>query len=216
MAPTLPAGARTPLNQSPHSEAGRPLNERSQALDLRGGDAASKELQKPEKRGLYNKISVQSPNPLISANNENKGNRLDGLTTRQDRALKALLDSPSIVAAARKAEVGESTLRLWLREDENFQAKLRQIREETLSHTTTRLQQEAERALDSVSSLLASKRRIEAGRASLIRTVIDFAYRSNAHSDLAGVVRSLESDRKNRAQDRNDQDHKPDKPETRQ
>ncbi len=44
-------------------------------------------------------ISVQSPNPLISANNENKGNRLDGLTTRQDRALKALLDSPSIVAA---------------------------------------------------------------------------------------------------------------------
>ncbi len=159
-------------------------------------------------------MSVQSPNPLITANNENKGNRLDGLTTRQDRALKALLDSPSIVAAARKAEVGESTLRLWLREDENFQAKLRQIREETLSHTTTRLQQEAERALDSVSSLLASKRRIEAGRASLIRTVIDFAYRSNAHSDLAGAVRSLESDRKNRAQDRNDQHHKPDKPET--
>ncbi len=151
-------------------------------------------------------ISVQSPNPLSSANNENKGNRLDGLTTRQDRALKALLDSPSIVAAARKAEVGESTLRLWLREDENFQAKLRQVREETLSHTTTRLQQEAERALDSVSRLLASKRRIEAGRASLIRTVIDFAYRSNAHSDLAGVVRSLESDRKERDQNRNDQD----------
>ena len=62
------------------------------------------------------------------------------------------------------AEVGESTLRLWLREDENFQAKLRQVREETLSHTTTRLQQEAERALDSVSSLLASRRRIEPGR----------------------------------------------------
>ena len=48
----------------------------------------------------------------------------------------------------------------------------------------------------------------------LIRTVIDFAYRSNAHSDLAGVVRSLESDRKEREQNRNDQDHKPDKPET--
>ena len=76
------------------------------------------------------------------------------------------------------------------------------------------MQQEAERALDSVSSLLASKRRVEAGRASLIRTVIDFAYRSNAHSDLAGVVRSLESDRKNQAQDRNDQDPKPHDPET--
>jgi len=48
--------------------------------------------------------------------------------------------------------------------------------------------------------------------------VIDFAYRSNAHSDLAGVVRSLEIDRKKRAQEsndqeRNDQDHKPDKAE---
>ncbi len=190
VAPTLSGGANTQLSRSPHSEAGNRLNEPSQALDLPGGDPASKELQKPQKRSFYNMMSVQSPNPLKTANNENKGNRLDGLTTRQDRALKALLDSPSIVAAARKAEVGESTLRLWLREDENFQAKLRQIREETLSHTTTRLQQEAERALDSVSSLLASKRRIEAGRASLIRTVIDFAYRSNAHSDLAGVVRT--------------------------
>ena len=55
-------------------------------------------------------------------------------------------------------------------------------------------------AIESVSGLLASRRRIEPGRASLIRTVIDFAYRSNAHSDLA--------------QDRNDQDHKRDKPET--
>ena len=44
--------------------------------------------------------------------------------------------------------------------------------------------------------------------------MIDFAYRSNAHSDLAGLVRSLESDRKNRAQDRNNQDRKQDKPET--
>ena len=41
-------------------------------------------------------ISVQSPNPLITANDANQGNRLDGLTTRQDRALKALLDSLSI------------------------------------------------------------------------------------------------------------------------
>ena len=39
-------------------------------------------------------INVQSPNPLISANNANEGNRLDGLTRRQDRALKALLDAP--------------------------------------------------------------------------------------------------------------------------
>ena len=49
-------------------------------------DSASKKLQKPEKRGLHNRKRVQSPNPLSSANDANKGNRLDGLTTRQGRA----------------------------------------------------------------------------------------------------------------------------------
>jgi len=48
-----------------------------------------------------------SHNPLISADSANQGNHQNGLTTRQNRALKALLESPSI-AAARKAEVGES------------------------------------------------------------------------------------------------------------
>jgi hypothetical protein len=105
----------------------------------------------------------------------------------------ALLESPSIAAAARKAEVGESTLRQWLREDEDFQGMLRLIRHETLSHVTTRLQQEAEKALETAGNMLASKRPIEPGRACLIRTLLDFAFRSNAHSDIAGVVRSLET-----------------------
>ena len=138
-------------------------------------------------------ISQLSQNPLKTADSPNHGNHLNGLSTRQDRALMALLESPSIVAAARKAEVGESTLRQWLREDEDFQAMLRLIRHETLSHVTTRLQQEAEKALESAGNMLASKRPIEPGRASLIRTLLDFAFRSNAHSDLAGVVRSLET-----------------------
>ncbi len=58
-----------------------------------------------------------SHNPLISADTANHGNHPNGLTTRrQDRALMALLESPSIAAAARQAEVGESTLRQWLRD----------------------------------------------------------------------------------------------------
>ena len=150
-------------------------------------------------------MSEYTHNPLITADSSNRGNHLNGLTTRQDRALMALLEAPSIVAAAHKAEVGESTLRQWLREDENFQAMLRLIRHETLSHVTTRLQQEAEKALESASNMLASKRRIEPGRASLIRTLLDFAFRSNAHSDIAGVVRSLETAIKAHEQNQNHQ-----------
>ena len=58
-----------------------------------------------------------SHSPLISADSANHGNHQNGLITRQNRALMALIESPSIVAAARKAEVGESTLRQWLRQD---------------------------------------------------------------------------------------------------
>ena len=122
--------------------------------------------------------------------------------------IAALLESPSIAAAARKAEVGESTLRQWLREDEDFQAMLRLTRHETLSHVTTRLQQEAEKAVDAASTMIASKRKIEPGRASLIRTLFDFAYRSNAHSDIAGVVRSLETVIKAQAENQNDQNQR--------
>jgi len=151
-------------------------------------------------------MSEYSHNPLIFADSANQGNHLNGLPTRQDRALMALLESPSIAAAARQAEVGESTLRQWLRKDEDFQAMLRLIRHETLSHVTTRLQQEAEKALDKASKMLAANKRIEPGRASLIRTLLDFAYRSNAHSDIAGVVRSLEKAIKTQAESQNRQD----------
>ena len=49
VAPTLSGGLKTQLSRSPRSEAGNPLNERSQALDLSGSDSASKELQKSQK-----------------------------------------------------------------------------------------------------------------------------------------------------------------------
>ena len=39
-----------------------------------------------------------SHNPLKTADSSNHGNNLNGLSTRQDRALMALLESPSIVA----------------------------------------------------------------------------------------------------------------------
>ena len=65
-------------------------------------------------------MSEHCQNPLISADSDDHGNHLNGLTTRHDRALMALLEPPLIVAAARKAEVGENTPRQWLREGEDF------------------------------------------------------------------------------------------------
>ena len=66
--------------------------------------------------------------------------RRDGLAPGQERAIRAMLTARSI-AAARQAGVGQSTPRRWLREDDNFQEKLRQFRQEALSHTVLMLHQ---------------------------------------------------------------------------
>jgi hypothetical protein len=115
-----------------------------------------------------------------------------GLMASQERAIAALLDSRTIVAAAQKAEIGESTLRRWLREDELFQTKLRQLREEALGHVSLRLQQRASDAVEALFDNIASANRIEPGRAALLRTALDFAFRAGSYNDLADRIQALE------------------------
>ena len=81
-----------------------------------------------------------------------------GLKPSQVRALAALFDSPSIVAAARRAEVGERTLRRWISENERFKIALRQAGSETLAQAWLRIQQNAASAVDAIHGLIVSCR----------------------------------------------------------
>ena len=119
--------------------------------------------------------------------------RNDGLTPSQERAIKALLASRSIAAAARQAEVGESSLRRWLREDDNFQDKLRRLREQSLSHAALQLQEGVSKAVGILYDLMEREKRVEAGRASLIRTALDYGFRSSIYSDVIERVKTLEN-----------------------
>ncbi len=118
--------------------------------------------------------------------------RNDGLTPSQERAIQALLTSRSIAAAARQAKVGESSLRRWLREDGNFQDKLRRIREGALSHAALQLQQGVSKAVGILHDLIQRDRRIEPGRASLIRAAVDFGFRSSVYSDVIERLKTVE------------------------
>ena len=136
---------------------------------------------------MKEKFAEKRANPLKSARIKR-----DGLTSSQVRAIAALLGARSIAEAARQARVGESSIRRWLREDERFQTKLRQLREEALSHASIRLRQGASATVEKMLNLINSKERIESGRASLVRTALDFAFRSGAYSDLAQRLTALE------------------------
>ncbi len=119
--------------------------------------------------------------------------RIDGLTPSQERAIQALLSSRSIVAAARKAEVGERSLSRWLREDDNFQNKLRRLREEALSGAALQLQQGISNAVGTLCHLIRHGRRVDPVHASFIRAALDYGFRSNTCRDLSGRLKVLEA-----------------------
>ena len=116
----------------------------------------------------------------------------DGLTPSQERAIRALLTARSVAAAARRASVGQSTLRRWLREDDNFQNELRQYRQEALSHAALILQQRAAEDVCIMHELIQSGRPVDRGRVSLIRTAIEYAFRAAVYLDIIDRVKALE------------------------
>ena len=125
----------------------------------------------------------------------------DGLTPSQERAIRALLTARSVAAAARQANVGQSTLRRWLREDDNFQNELRQYRQEALSHAALILQQRAAEAVCIMYELIQSGRPVDRGRVSLIRTAIEYAFRAAVYLDIIDRVKALEKAQRRRLGD---------------
>jgi hypothetical protein len=81
------------------------------------------------------------------------------LTGRQVRAIEGLCSQPTTADAARSAEVGERTLRRWLREDRAFQAAYREARTDAMRLATARLQSAAGEAVTTLRELLKLEQR---------------------------------------------------------
>ena len=111
------------------------------------------------------------------------------LTQRQQLALFGMLSARSVAGAARQSGVSERSIHRWLRQDKQFQTRLRQLRQRALDQASLRMQQVASDAVVAMHELIDSDRPIESGRAALIRTALDFAYRSGT---LAGRIADLE------------------------
>ena len=112
------------------------------------------------------------------------------LTQRQQLALVALLSAHSVAAAAHRSGVSERSIHRWLSQDKQFQSRLRQLRQRALDQASLQMQQVASDAVAAMDELIHSDRAIESGRAALIRTALDFAYRSGT---LANRIADLET-----------------------
>ena len=127
---------------------------------------------------------------------------LNDLTIRQDKAIAALLTCRTIAEAAKLAEVGERSIYRWLKQD-TFQSHLRRARRQALSQALGRLQQVADRAVDTLDTILDDKKATTAGRVSAVRAALHYACHGIEIDDfeerLTAVERAQKTNRESRA-----------------
>ena len=114
----------------------------------------------------------------------------DTVTPRQHAAITALLTTKTIAAAAKRAKVGEATLRRWLTYDEAFQRAYRAIRRAMLDGVIGRLQRAGTEAVDALERNLKCGRPGDEIRAAL--GILDHATRGLELGDLLERVQELE------------------------
>ncbi len=127
---------------------------------------------------------------------------LNDLTIRQDKAIAALLTCRTIAEAAKLAEVGERSIYRWLKQD-TFQSHLRRARRQALSQALGRLQQVADRAVDTLDTILDDKKATTAGRVSAVRAALRYACHGIEIDDfeerLTAVERAQKTNKASRA-----------------
>lgn len=118
-----------------------------------------------------------------------------GKEREHEKAISALLSSPSIEAAAKKCNVTKRTLLRWLK-DETFLAEYRETRKRLLRAATARLSRNAFRAADTLEKIFSGKAKPYQGPkvAAAIGT-LRLAQEADVIEDLEERVRRLETQR---------------------
>jgi hypothetical protein len=119
----------------------------------------------------------------------------DNLAPQQEQALLALLDEPTLLRAARSADIEVATLRRWLH-DPAFLGAYRAARREIVEHVVGRLQQASSEAVEALARNLKAEKAADQIRAAVC--ILDRALESLVLMDLAERVEQLERDLKNR------------------
>ena len=107
----------------------------------------------------------------------------EALNIRQDRFLKALLESPSIEKACRLAGINKSTGYKYLK-DSHFMAEYRALRREAMQQVTARLQKASEEAVAVLKEVMLDKEAAPNARVQSAKNVLDIAYRSIELDDI--------------------------------
>jgi hypothetical protein len=113
------------------------------------------------------------------------------LSRKREQAIAALLQHPSVVAAAKATKLSERTLRRWLK-DEAFIEAYEIARRECLSHATGRLQEATSRAIDTLKAVMGDAE-ARSAQVSAARVILEYAFRAVEVEDLEARLKALEA-----------------------
>ena len=113
------------------------------------------------------------------------------LTSRQQKAIIALLQQPTIEKAAVSAHIGVATIYRWLRQDA-FRKAYRVARNEAVSRAMARLQRASSGAVDILVELMACDATPASVRMGAARCVLEMAVKTLESEDLAARIEALE------------------------
>jgi len=110
---------------------------------------------------------------------------------KQDQAIAALLEQPTISKAAKKAGVGERTLLRWLKLDD-FQLAYRIARRALVSQAIAHLQQTTGEAVETLRLVMKDKSAPASAKVAAARIALDLAFKAIETEDVEQRLKALE------------------------
>jgi len=113
------------------------------------------------------------------------------LSRKQDQAIIALLQMPTIGEASKQAGIGEATLWRWLQLPE-FQVRYRGAKRQAVAQAIARLQQASSEAVETLQRVMNDPETSASARVSAAKIVLDAALKGSEIEDLSARLEQLE------------------------
>ena len=115
------------------------------------------------------------------------------MTGKKEKVLAALISirAPTRAIAAKEAGVSASTLRRWMREDEDFRAAYKEALTELLEDASAQAKQNLTRALDVLAEIMESGENSQV-RISAARSTLEYSLKLTEAVDIVARMDALE------------------------
>jgi hypothetical protein len=118
-------------------------------------------------------------------------NSTDGLTPKQEQAIVALLNEPTVTRAAKSLGVNDRTLYRWM-DEPAFSRAYRKARREAFGQAIALTQRYAPAAVHTLATIMSDEKAPHTARVNAATAILRFTRESIELDDLAARVEALE------------------------